>query len=439
MRWLVVLLALSSFAHAAPPPTRAQFAAKLARVKPGMTADQVEALLGAPDDIKTERDPGGISAARTVEIWRYGARGHLAFATLGAVHLQADRTVQYVFGGRGKPLTAMPEPELRRLLELLAAVPSYDDTLEPLALVRAVNALHALGKDRALAVVDEFLRVSSWLDDPGREGVFLVMRALFDVPAAGMPPMMVGAPSPAPPQDPALAPRFPLVIVDDVPFKLVRGYMLAGHAEPPEDDVAAFRKVGVVRKRPLAPTPRALDAIDAWLAGPDARILGVDRAYVMDQALRLFGTVFVPADRGPDTWIPDPTRWAVHRAAVRALRATWNTAQQRFELPGGKTVPPPPPHGQRVWWDLGLPRTTRSRVTFERLDDRLVEVEVRIEGAAAGGAVRLVDPATGAVRGTVAFTGISGGGTVSGQRLALPRGQAIRPELGSTRGPVLTP
>jgi len=65
MRWLLLLLAMTSFAHA---DTRTEFAAKIARVKVGMTAEQVTKILGAPDDIKTERDPGGITAARTVAV-----------------------------------------------------------------------------------------------------------------------------------------------------------------------------------------------------------------------------------------------------------------------------------------------------------------------------------------------------------------------------------
>ena len=102
------------------------FAAKLAKVKKGMKRSEVEALLGQPDDVRTQRDPGGISATRTVNIWRYGTRGHLTFPTLGSVHFMADDTVQYIFGGRDKPAarTLMSEPALRRLLRMLDRVPS---------------------------------------------------------------------------------------------------------------------------------------------------------------------------------------------------------------------------------------------------------------------------------------------------------------------------
>lgn len=439
MRLLLVLVLLATstlIGHAAP--TRAEMTARLAKIKPGMTADQVKQLVGAPDDIKTERDPGGITAARTVEIWRYGTHGHGTFATFGAVHIQADHKVQYVFGGGGTPLATVPEPELQRLLELLAAVPSYNDRLEPLALVRAVNALHPLGKARALDVVDEFLRVSSWLDDPGREGVFLVMRVLFEVPAGGMPAMAVGAPSPAPPNDPTLLPRFPIVMIGDLPLKLVGGYMLAGHPQHPEDDVAAFRKVGTLRARPLAPAVTALADLDAFLAGPIARQVSLDRTYLMDQALRFFGTVYRPAQRAPDAWILDAKQWATHRAAIAKLAPTWNPNTQQME-DRGKVLPPLPPPAARVWWDLGLPKA-RARVTFQRLDDALVQVELRVEGVATSGAVRLLAPATNAELGTLAWSAQTGGGMVTSQRLALPKGRSVQPVLASgARGPVLAP
>jgi hypothetical protein len=432
MRWLILLLAMTSFAHA---DSRVQFAAKLAQVKPGMTTAQVKKLLGAPDDIKTEKDPGGITASRTVEIWRYGAVGHLKFATRGSVHIQADKKVQYVFGGKGTPYTAMPEDELRRLMQLLANVPSYNDTLEPLALVRAVNALHALGKDRALDVVDEFLRVSSWLDDPGREGVFLVMRVLFDPP---MPPMMVGAAMPAP--DPKLYPHHPIVMIGDLPLKLVNGYALAGKAQDPESDVAAFRKSGTLRAKPLSPSGTSLDALEAFLATPAAKPL--DKAYLIEQALRFFGTVYRPANRTPDAWLPDIKMWPAHRAAVATIKPVWNVKTQQLEQRDGSVLPIETRTVQRVWWDFGPPNTTKSRVTFERRSDDRVDVEVRIEmtGAVRSDVVRLLDAKTNVELAKIDLGALGGGGMVTGAHITLQKGASVRPVLASgVRGPMLTP
>ena len=57
-------------------------------------------------------------------------------------------------------------------------MPSYDAGYHynPLAVIRVVNALQPLGKDKALAALDEYLRVASDFHSPAREGVFLVLR-----------------------------------------------------------------------------------------------------------------------------------------------------------------------------------------------------------------------------------------------------------------------
>jgi hypothetical protein len=321
-------------------PKRSEFAARVATIKPGMMRAEVERVLGRPDDVRTEQDPGGISAARTVEIWRYGARVHLGFATLATVHLQADGSVQYVFGGKGTPPDAtlgLAEPELRRLLELVAAVPSYNAPNDPLALIRATNALQPLGKDRALAVIDEFLRVSSWLDDHGREGVFHLARTLFDAPATPpVPVMMVGAPDIDRPADPALFPRWPIVIAGDIPLDVVSGYSLGGHAEDPEHHLEWFRKNATIRPAPLAPVANPLDAIDAFIEGPLAAGIRVDerrRIHLYDQALRAMQTVSRPATvvyssdpaDGYFTYGPDvPGRWKSARAAMTKLAPRWD-------------------------------------------------------------------------------------------------------------------
>lgn len=374
-----------------PVRVRAEFAKLLAKIKPGMKEAEVRALLGAPDDVKTERDPGGISAARTVEVWRYGTNGHLTFGTLGTVHIQADHTVQYVFGGKGSPIINLDEPELRRLLRLLAAVPSYNHRCDPLRLIQAVNALHRHGKATALAVIDEFLRVSSFLDDPGREGVFLVLRALFDPPPGqALPPMMVGAPSPAPTDEKAL-PRFPLVIVDDIPLSLVRGYMLGGHAEQPEDHIRWYPTHGQLRAAPLRPPDAPLAVIDREFAAgaPLAVAAGLDddhgRTFLYDQALQLLDTVYRPRTAlydesrfayGPDT----ASRWSAVQAAASRLGTTWDPARDLYVMRTGKLLAPAPRRlHPRTLWDLPLPGAKAARMALEWSGPEMLDVEIRID------------------------------------------------------------
>src|SRR5262249_8068984 len=196
--------------------------------------------------------------SRTREIWRYGTMGHLTPATLGKVYIDNQGRAQYIYG-QGEPRAdeSFAEEELRQLLRILAEVPSYDAGIgyNPLRVIQAVNALHPLGKLRALSVIDEHLRITSNFDDDSHEGVFLVLRTLFDVPSPPgyMPEMWVGAPNPPAPEDKRLLPRFPIALEDDIPFNLVNGYTVAGAPQQPEIHVDYFREHGVIRARPLSP------------------------------------------------------------------------------------------------------------------------------------------------------------------------------------------
>src|SRR5262245_9167847 len=98
---LVMMAAPPPAEEAAAPPSRAQFARLLAKVRPGMGAAEARKIVGPPDDIRTAHDPGGIVTTGTDEMWGYGTRAHLGFATLGTIYIKADRTVQYVEGGKG--------------------------------------------------------------------------------------------------------------------------------------------------------------------------------------------------------------------------------------------------------------------------------------------------------------------------------------------------
>src|SRR5205807_621955 len=85
----------------------------------------------------------------------------------------------------------------------------------------------------------------------------------FDVPAdpGYLPRMYVGAPSPPDPKDPKSLPRFPVLLVEDVPLLLVNGYMLAGEAQHVEEHVKYFRQHGRLRTAPLVPTKDPLGVL----------------------------------------------------------------------------------------------------------------------------------------------------------------------------------
>ena len=341
-----------------PPRTRQEFARAIGEVEEGMVGAKALALLGRPDDIRTENDPGGISTFETKEIWRYGTSGHLTAATLGQVYLDKRGEVQHVFGkGDPPPAGMFEERDLRALLVALSDLPSYSGGWDynPRKVIRAVNLLQPLGKEKALAAIDEFLRVSPYWDDDGRDGVFLVLRTLFDVPEDPdhMPPMFVGAPMPSEPKDKEKAPRFPIVIEGDIPFLLVEGYMLGGQAEQPEAHAAYFRKVGKLRQKPLAPSSDPFGAIEAFAGSPRWPIKEDTPPHLKDrarqlmatQALRLIDTVYHANSDQFGGLLPFGANGARRRKTILGeaskLKVRWDAAAGRYTFLDGTSFPDP--------------------------------------------------------------------------------------------------
>jgi len=389
-----IALSANSFAgEGSKPKTRAEFVKAIANVKEGMMEAEVLALLGKPDDVRTHRDPGGISTTRTKEIWRYGTDGHLTCATLGCVYIDKAGKAQYVYGGYGSPPDekTFNETELRRLLRIIDKAPGYDSAYgyDPRRIVQAVNALQPLGKEKALAALGEYLRVASRFHDSGREGVFLILRCLFDVPAdpGFMPHMYCGAPSMSPPEDPKKAPRFPIVIQGDVPLLLITGYNLAGHPEQPESHLEYFRKHGQVRKQPLVPTddPLALlkEVTDVDWIRKTARG-EYDKLLVANQLLNMIDSVhrMEPVRHGIKFWVKDDVEkhWKEIQDKVAKLDIRWSRDQQCYVFKDGTRLPEPASKiRQREIWKLdGL--NGEAEAIVERTDPKHVFISLHWSG-----------------------------------------------------------
>jgi hypothetical protein len=230
---------------------RTTFVDAMRKVEEGMSEARVVAIVGKPDDVRTRADAGDRLPAEVEQVWCYGTHGHLTFPTLGQILFDRQRKVRYIFGNKGSPPkpNLLKEDQVQRLLELIDGAPGlYGDRFDPLRVITIVNKLQPLGKDRALTTIEEYLRVASDLDNDAREGLFLVLRSLFDVPAEGfMPRMHLGRPWPEEPKDRTLMPRFPIVLERDIPLLVVSGYTLIGAAEPVEDHVRYFRERGTLR------------------------------------------------------------------------------------------------------------------------------------------------------------------------------------------------
>lgn len=180
-------------------------------------------------------------------------------------------------------------PNMTTSLDRVSAM-QFDD-YDPSLVIEAVNALQPLGKERALEEIDAYLENQG----RGKEsyGLFWVLRVLFDVPGeAGFPPVRLGQPTQPAPANASALPRFPIVMVRDVPFLVVRGYMLGGMPEPVEAHVVYFREHGTIRAAPLAPGPAPAGELEdelaqrwreAYAAAPGAETLG----WIREQLARL--------------------------------------------------------------------------------------------------------------------------------------------------------
>ena len=379
--------------HAAES-ARIDFARAMGLVEMNMSGDEVIRLLGKPDDIRTEFDPGGISTNRTTEIWCYGTSGHLTFPTLGCVFMGAGGA-QYVFGGKGTAFdpAMLDEAELRNLLQRIDGL-SESMHKDPLLYIQLVNTLQPLGKEKSLAVIAEYLRVSSpFLGD--RNPLFILLRLLFEVPEnpGFMPRMMVGAPSVKEPDDRKLVPLFPVVLMDDVPLNLVIYYVLGGSPQPVEQHLEHFLSSGKWRERPLRPSNQPLELLAAlerspqWIYGEpwNGRNHEWEKNQLAEQLLRLIKTVYrIETDQDgrmipPDRF--DLERWDKILKDVAALDIRWDVAKNIYVLADGSSLPEvkEPVHMRRIWKIPGL--GPRADLIFERKNKDYVLLRLERSGS----------------------------------------------------------
>ena len=199
------------------------------------------------------------------------------------------------------------------------------------------------------------------------------------------------------PENQTIIPRFPIHIQDDIPFLVVSGYSLFGHAEAPESHLNYFREHGVIRRQLIVPPPdpvasirSAIDALSNYGTGPDG---APDYAMLVNQAFWLLDSVY----KAPDT----PLGNKMYRVpigdrekaieAISRLKLRWDGKKQDYTFADGTTprIDRPGPY-RRNFWEPDIPKLNLT-LTIERKNRKSIEVSVfwtkRREGIAesAGG------------------------------------------------------
>jgi hypothetical protein len=191
--------------------------------------------------------------------------------------------------------------DLYPYVQLVHSAPAINGwTFNPAALVRAVNGLLPLGKERALDVLRKYFAVIAANSDRREQldlddqRIFLVLRLLF-ICGEGenhVPPLLIGAPDVEPPPGDDTWPLFPLAVVDDIPFLLTSGFgfMFGGAAQSSIEHIDYYAKHCELRNHPLDPKTSPVVAVDSLVASDGwQRMVSVEegyRAMLYRQALR---------------------------------------------------------------------------------------------------------------------------------------------------------
>ncbi|MBV8880878.1 MAG: hypothetical protein JO332_12985 [Planctomycetaceae bacterium] len=213
-------------------------------------------------------------------------------------------------------------------------------SVDPVRLIRAVNAVLALGTEApsALKAYDDLSRQLPF--EEVRKHSIDEYRILPVVQLAGgkPSPFLLGDGGVEIPEASAW-PLFPLTVEGDVPFLVVTDYQLAGR---PEDVRARLGPELRVQGKPLSPSLNPVEAVERltasarWallLSGQSAR-RGVElKRRVRNQALEALAPIYRPPDEySPRSCCEDPSEaaWREVVAEVRAMEIRWDPGRQDF-------------------------------------------------------------------------------------------------------------
>lgn len=364
----------------------------------GMTEPEALALLGPPDETLVPGPPHYYDDQPQPEpgehVLRYGVDGPDRTATLGAVWIDAGGRVRAAYGGKGTPPDPrlITERELRRGICLLDELPRevlpMGATYDPLTMIRIVNQLQRLGKERALAVVGEFCRVHyspltpemlfdrNW-EASDRAALHGLMYLLFTLPdrLPNAPEFFVWS--------------WSMENVRDVPLMTSHGGGIGGSVAFSQYQLEQYRQFGRMLTHPLSPPDRPWEVVDElhgtaeWKAATPQIRLGM-RVLVANQVLRMVGSVYPLEPNRFGELIPGgpefEKRWEAAVADLQRLDLRWDPKLCDYRLADGTVRAHPRIAARQVY------RTTLSiggvtvRATIGRWSDYEVTVQTRWSG-----------------------------------------------------------
>jgi hypothetical protein len=239
----------------------------------------------------------------------------------------------------------------------------YGYGFDPVALIRAVNGLRALGRDRALRALTAFSE-QLWCDPEhaARQGinpnkVFVLLPLLFEIEernSAYPCPSFGGSTTLALTQEDACWRHFPLTVIDDIPFMLVDDYCGSYPGNDPRGAVAYCRKHGTFQTLPFAPRCSPIEAVERLVHSRKWKELIASSegnrekereaiASLRMQALRALPALLpepIPFDwfLYPQTMSPEAIEdeWCRWTSAIHRLRPVWDSDREAF-LPSPAT------------------------------------------------------------------------------------------------------
>lgn len=245
-----------------------------------------------------------------------------------------------------RKLTLPGADKLPDELELLNDARNWPDPKSSgVSLIRAVNGLRLLGKERALKTLELYLELQQGRDHYRQpDFLFWVIRLLFE-------PIALGEQIPVPHvpfminYETAVSASWPLIsieVVDDIPFRMNGAGFWSGPIEHPVSHIKWARDHGVIRDRPLKPATHPLAAAEKLISSPKFNHLFV-RDYVLfsrdglsnnirEQALAMVPDFIQPIPKNCSDQSEVDANWQSRLTEANLLQVRWDDDAQRYVI-----------------------------------------------------------------------------------------------------------